>query len=150
MTIKHAIPKIECAIELLYNSLKTGSQLVWRAKSWRSEKLESRCGRESHHPAEAALWTPSEFGDQTSWWEDAGMSTCSREAGPPGPRLSSLGERERHTAMSGGAGEVNMLQSLFGLQLPLTCKPYNKVRGIFLKKSSLVVIIVSLWFCMHM
>ena len=30
MTIKHAIPKIEWAIELLYNSVKTGSQLVWR------------------------------------------------------------------------------------------------------------------------
>ena len=27
MTIKHAIPKIEWAIELLYNSVKTGSQL---------------------------------------------------------------------------------------------------------------------------
>ena len=30
MTIKHAIPKIEWAIELLYNLEKTGSQLVWR------------------------------------------------------------------------------------------------------------------------
>ena len=28
MTIKHAIPKIERAIELLYNSVETGSQLV--------------------------------------------------------------------------------------------------------------------------
>ena len=28
MTIKHAIPKIEGAIELLYNSVKTGSQWV--------------------------------------------------------------------------------------------------------------------------
>ena len=27
MTIKHAIPKIEWAIELLYNSVKTGDQL---------------------------------------------------------------------------------------------------------------------------
>ena len=65
MTIKHAIPKtaevthsdgqlwgdIEWAIELLYNSLKTGSQLVWRSQS-----LETRCGRESQHPAES--WAP--------------------------------------------------------------------------------------------
>ena len=29
MTIRHAIPKIEWAIELLYNSVKTGSLLVW-------------------------------------------------------------------------------------------------------------------------
>ena len=28
MTIKHAIPKLEWAIELLYNSVKTGSQLL--------------------------------------------------------------------------------------------------------------------------
>ena len=82
------------------------------------------------------------FGDQTSWWEDAGMRTCSREAGPPGPQLSCLGEREWYTAMSGGAGEVNMLLSLFSLQLPLTHNLSNKVRGIFfLKKSSLVFII---------
>ena len=60
MTIKHAIPRtaevahsdgqlwgdIEWAIELLYNSVKTGSQLVWR-----SEKLETKCGRESQHLA---------------------------------------------------------------------------------------------------
>ena len=38
--------------------------------------------------------------------------------------LSSPGERERHTVMSGGAGEVNMLQSLFSLQLPLTHNPF--------------------------
>ena len=90
MTIKHAIPRtvevthpdgqlwgdIEWVIELLYNSVKTESQLVL----------------------------------ETSWWEDAGMRTCPREAGPPGPRLSSPGEWEQHTAMSGGAGEVNMLQ----------------------------------------
>ena len=30
MTIKHAIPKIEWAIELLYNSVETGSQESWR------------------------------------------------------------------------------------------------------------------------
>ena len=58
MTIKHAILKIEWAIELLYNSVETGSKM-----SWRSEKLETICGRESHHPAEGAFGTPSEFGD---------------------------------------------------------------------------------------
>ena len=123
VTIKHAIPKIEWAIELLYNSVKTGSQwvgedVVGKATTWQKGHWDP----------------PSEFGDQTGWWEDAGMRTCPREAGPPGHRLSSPGERERHTAMSGGARVVNMLQSLFGLQLPLTRKPYNKVRGIFLKE----------------
>ncbi len=42
---------IEWAIELLYNSVKTGSQLVWR-----SESLETSCGRESQHPA--GRWAP--------------------------------------------------------------------------------------------
>ena len=63
--IKHAIPKmaevthpdgqswgdIEWAIELLYNSVTTGSQLVWRP-----DQLGSRCGRESQHLAES--WAP--------------------------------------------------------------------------------------------
>ena len=64
MTIKHAIPRtaevthpdgqlwgdIEWAIELLYNSVKTGSQLVWRP-----DPLVTRRGRESQHPVE---WAP--------------------------------------------------------------------------------------------
>ena len=67
MTIKHAIPKIEWAIELLYNSVKTGSQLVWR-----SESLETRWGRESQHPAETwASRPPVEQPWRTGkkhWW----------------------------------------------------------------------------------
>ena len=69
MTIKHAIPRtaevthsdgqlwgdIEWAIELLYNSVKTGSQLVWRP-----DPLVTRCGRESQHPAEWAPGPPIE------------------------------------------------------------------------------------------
>ena len=65
MTIKHAIPRtaeviypdgqlwgdIEWAIELLYNSVKTGSPLVWRP-----DLLVTRCGRESQHLAEWAPW----------------------------------------------------------------------------------------------
>ena len=40
MTIKHAIPNIEWAIELLYNSVKTGSQLVLETRSWRQVVVE--------------------------------------------------------------------------------------------------------------
>ena len=86
MTIKHAISKIEWAIELLYNSVKTGSQ-----------------------------WVGDQMSLETSWWEDAGMRTCPREAGPPGPQLSSPGEWERHTAMSGGVGEVKCCSSVRSL-----------------------------------
>ena len=55
MTIKHAIPKIEWAIELLYNLVKTGSQSVWRPV-WRPDPLLTRCGRGSQHSAES--WAP--------------------------------------------------------------------------------------------
>ena len=47
---------IEWAIELLYNSVKTGSLLVWRP-----DPLVARCGRESKHPAEwASSWATLE------------------------------------------------------------------------------------------
>ena len=69
MTIKHAIPRtaevthpdgqpwgdIVWAIELLYNSLRTGNQLVWRP-----DPLVTRCGRESQHQAEWTLRPPVE------------------------------------------------------------------------------------------
>ena len=40
MTIKHAIPKSEWAIELLYNSVKTVSQLVGDQRSRRQDVVE--------------------------------------------------------------------------------------------------------------
>ena len=63
-----------------------------------SDQLEGRCWNESHVPAEA--------------W-------------PPGPWLSSPGERERNAVMA------IRERVLFSLQLPLTHNPFNKVRGIF-------------------
>ena len=63
----------------------------------------------------------------------------------PRPRLSSPGERERHMVMSAGAGEDNMLQSLFSLQLPLTHNLSNKVRGIFFKE-----VFARLYYCVNM
>ena len=73
----------------------------------------------------------SQFGDQTRWWQDAVEKARIQQSGPLGLRLSSPGERERYTAMSRGAGEVNMLQSLSSLQLPSHTNLTNKVRGIF-------------------
>ena len=72
-------------------------------ESWGSDELEIRCGRESQYPAEGALRSPiNQFGDQTSRREDAGMRTCPREAEPPGPR-------KRNAVMVNRVG-VNMLQ----------------------------------------
>ncbi len=54
--------KKKVGVELLYNSVKTGSQAVWKP-----DQLEIRCGRESQHPAEWSLRPPiNQFGDQTS------------------------------------------------------------------------------------
>ena len=125
---------------------RLSGRLNYYITRWRQEVRElevrwvrRRCFRERHRLAEGALGTPSEFGDLL-------VTRCGRESQhsaeswASGPRFSSP-ERKRHTAMSGGAGEVNMLQFLFSLHLPLTRKPYNKVRDIFfLKKSSHVFI----------
>ena len=87
---------------------KVGVELLYNSMHRKFNQLETRCGRESQHPAEGALRPPiNQFGDQTSWREDAGMRTCPREAGPPGPRLSSPGEGGRNAVNRVG---VNMLQ----------------------------------------
>ena len=135
MTIKHAIPKtaevtysdgqlwgdIEWAIELSYNSVKTGSQLVWRPN-----QLVIRCGRESQHPAEGASGPPIEqFGDWRVWRQDVVEKTNTQQkAGSPAPRLSNPGERERHNA-DGHKRGGQYVAVLFSLQLPLTHKPFK-------------------------
>ena len=69
----------------------------------------------------------------------------------PGPRLSSPGERERHTAMSGGAEEVNMLQ-FCSVSNPLShTNLSNKVRGIFfLELCRSFLLLRQYVFCMYM
>ena len=81
MASKHAIPKIECAIKLLYNSVNTGSQGVGDQVSWRW------CSRESHHPAEGAFETPDRVGDQTSWRQDVVGKATTLQKGPSGPPM---------------------------------------------------------------
>ena len=116
MTIKHAIPKIEWATELLYNSVGTGSQRVGDQTSWRQGVVKK---------ATTQL---------RSWRQDVvEKATIQQRAGPLGLRLSSPGERERHNA-DGHKSGGQYIAVLFGLQLPLTRKPYNKVRGIFFFK----------------
>ena len=46
MTIKHAIPKIEWANKLLYNSVKTGSQLVGGKRRRRQDVVENATTRQ--------------------------------------------------------------------------------------------------------
>ena len=118
--------------------------------SWRSDELLPRCGRESHHPAEGALRTPSEFGDPLVI--SGGRESCTQQSGPPGLRLSCPGEREKHN-VDGHKSGGQYFAVLFGLQLPLThTNLSNKVRGIFfLKKSSLILYSLRQYvFCMYM
>ena len=97
-----------------------------------SDELETICGRESHHPVEEALGAPSSFGDPL-------VTRCGRErqhsaeSWAPGPPVEHQ-ENEKDTTLMAIRVGVNMLQSLFGLQLPLARKPCNKVRGIFFKE----------------
>ena len=103
MKIKHAIPKIEWAIELLYNSVETGSQWVGDKMSWRQDAVERR------PPSRRGLGTPDSF-----WRPDQLVTRCGRESphpaewasAPPHSRLSSSREQERHNAnghKSGGS-----------------------------------------------
>ena len=122
--------------------------------SWWPDQLERRCGRQSQHLAEWALGppieqlqlercgresqhpAPSRVGPQALDWAVAvgekmlEWGTCPRDAGPLGPRVSSLGERERNAVMANRVG-VNMLQfcSVFNSLSHTTLS--HKVRGIF-------------------
>ena len=101
-----------------------------RSRVWRPDQLETRCGRESQHPAEGASGQQIESLEIRTFGEKMlDYGTCPREAGPPGPRLSSPGERERNVDGLKSGGQY--VAVLFGLQLPLTHNPFNKVRGIF-------------------
>ena len=108
------------AIELLYNSVKTGSQVVWRP-----ETLVIRCGRESHHPAEGALGTP-----EWVWRSDQLVRRCWNENmsqrgwAPRSPVEQPRRTRTTHGYVRRGWGG-QYVAVLFGLQLPLTHKLFK-------------------------
>ena len=120
MTIKYAIPKtaevtpydgqlwgdIEWAIELLYNSVKTGSQLVGDQKSRREDAVKKNSTRQKGPSAPPI----EQFGDQTSWRQDVVEKASTQQKGLPGLWLSNSGERERHNADGNKSGEVNVWQ----------------------------------------
>ena len=87
---------IECEIVTLAGSRWTSNYYITPATG-SSGQLERRCWNEDHTPA---------------------------EAGPPGPRWSSPGERGRKAVITRRVG-VNMMQSLFGLQLTSHTQPFQ-------------------------
>ena len=78
--------KKKVCVELLYNSVNTGSQLVWR-----TDQLETRCCRESQQPAEGALRPPIE---QLQLKTRYGRENQHPAEGPLRPRLISWGSDE--------------------------------------------------------
>ena len=64
MTIKHAIPRIEWAIEWTLNYYITQSRHEVRDQL----ELETRCGRESHTRPKGPSGAPWWVGVQRSWW----------------------------------------------------------------------------------
>ena len=110
--------------ELLYNSVHRMFNQSWRndaveetapsrrgrrdprLNSWRSDELEIRCVRENQHLAE---WAPR----------------------PPVKQHRRTGKKRCNGHKNGD----QCVAVLFGLQLPLTHNPFNKVRGRFFKRT---------------
>ena len=94
-----------------------------------SDQLERRCWNENHVPA---------------------------EAGPPGHRLSSPGERERNAAMARRVG-VNMLQFCSVSNSPLTdntfrnpFEPFQIKWEVYFSKELCSSLLCGICFCMHL
>ena len=86
---------------------KVDDEQLYNSVHRKFNQVVIRCGRENQHPAEGTFMTPDwavAVGEKMLEW-----GTCPREARPPGPRLSSPGERERNAVMAIGVG-VNRLQ----------------------------------------
>ena len=104
-----------------------------KSVSWRSEELETWCGRESHHPAEGAFGTPDcvwrPVGEKMLGWEHV-----PERLGPQAPRWA-VQENENDTRRCpeglGGQYVAVFVQSPTPSH---THKPYNKVRGILFFK----------------
>ena len=114
MTIKYAIPRIEWTLNYY---------ITLSRQDVRELELETRCGREGHARPKGPSRPPVVL--ETRWWQDVvEKASTQQKAEPPGLRLSSPGERERHNA-DGHKSRGQYIAVLFGLQLPLTRKRYK-------------------------
>ena len=102
MTIKHAIPNIEWAIELLCNSVETGSQWVGTQRSWRQDVVEKATNRQKGPSGPQCVWRP--VGEKMLEWEHFPERL--------GPQTSGWAAQENENdtrRCPEGLGEVNML-----------------------------------------
>ena len=72
--------------------------------SCRSDELETRSGRESHHPEKGTLGTPDGV-----WGPDQLVIRCSRESQQSGPQVEHQ-ENEKDTTLMAIRVGVNILQ----------------------------------------
>ena len=94
---------------------------------------------------------PMVFGDPLV--TRCGRESCTQQSGPLGLRLSSPGEQERHNA-DGHKSGGQYIAAMFGLQLPLTRKPWvtlfeplqSSERYIYFIKKSLLIV----YYCVGM
>ena len=110
---------------------KVGVELLYNSVHRIFKQLETRCSRESQHPVEGALRPPiNQLEIRRVGEKILNLGTCPREAGPPGPWLSSPEERERNTEELG-----SICCSSVRSPTPSHTQPFrtlsNKVRGIF-------------------
>ena len=90
MTVKHAIPKMaKVHIPMAsYGEILSGRELLynWVHKKF-NQSLETRCGRESQHPAEswASGWATLENGKETLMAIRVGRSICCSSVWSPTP-----------------------------------------------------------------
>ena len=125
--------RVTCELHYSYFRLMTIKHAIPEILSWRLNYYIIQWRQEV-----------SEFGDQTRWWQDAAEEASIQQKGPPGLRLSSPGERERHNAdgyKSGGQYIAVFVRS----PTPSHTQTFQiKWEVYFLKKSSLVFIIASI------
>ena len=168
MTIKHAIPRIEWAMEWALNYYITQSRQEVRQleletrcgkgsharpkrplgplMSWGPKKLLIRCDRESHSRSKGPSGLPVVL--ETHWWQDmVEKASTQQKAESLGLRLSSPGERERHNAdghTSGGQYIAVYVRSPTPSHTQTLSSPFWTLTikwevHIFIKKSSLVL-----------
>ena len=115
---------------------------------WRSDQLETRCGRESQHPAEWALRPPIEQLqlERRCWIQEHVPERLDPQA--PGWAAQKNRKEPRLWPIEWGSICCSSVRS----PTPSHTQPFQiKWEVYFPKKTvSLIFIVSSLWFCMHL
>ena len=100
MTIKHAIPKIEWAIELLYNSVRTWSQWVGDQMSWRQDVVKKATTLQKGSSGPPVSLGTRPVGEKMLGWE-----YVPERLGPQAPGWATQETRTTHGDVRRGWGD---------------------------------------------